>query len=186
MLTASTILQDYDPNKDDLNIVFVASVYYTTNISYSYSNDSASALSGAVTPLAGIAPASTAKSATSSASEGPTVNVTVNGGSNEATTNGGGAAASTPPTASSTAAANLQALITALNQQSSGTNLGGTITIASADEQGTALSQTFPYPVAIGYRAFKCTLQPADVDPDPNRLEEKGPPWHYPLCRPFT
>jgi hypothetical protein len=52
----------------------------------------------------------------------------------------------------------LEAKVSALNQQLG--PVGGTVTIASVSEQGTVLQQTFPSPVAIGYRGFDLDLLP--------------------------
>ena len=52
----------------------------------------------------------------------------------------------------------LEAKLAALNQQLG--PAGGTVTIASVTEQGTVLQQTFPSPVAIGYRGFDLDLLP--------------------------
>jgi hypothetical protein len=221
----------YEANNYDLEILFVTTVFYAQQIDYSYSNDSASAFSTAVSPLAVVSSGSTApsaKSATASSSEGgTTINVNVNGGSNVATASGvssspscatpaaakapAGAAApgaaapgaaapgaaapgaaapgaaapgaaapgaaapgdtsgcqgskttATSGTPTSTSAASeLQAVddkLTALNKQLSGMSFGGTVTVESASEIGTVLKQTFPYPVAIGYRALKFRLE---------------------------
>jgi hypothetical protein len=145
-------MNGYDPATDDLDILFVTTVYYVTQIQYSFSHDSASAFSAAVSPLATLdnqAAAGASASDTSGASAaagGAAVNVSV--------------APSTDPTAA--AAANLQAVndrIAAINQRLSGMTAGGTVTVASADSQGTVLNQTFPYPVAIGYSAIKFRIK---------------------------
>ena len=57
----------------------------------------------------------------------------------------------------------LEAKVAALNQQLG--PAGGTATIASVSEQGTVLQQTFPSPVAIGYRGFAIQLLPRGSDP---------------------
>jgi hypothetical protein len=57
----------------------------------------------------------------------------------------------------------LEAKVAALNQQLG--PAGGTATIASVSEQGTVLQQTFPSPVAIGYRGFTIELLPRNSDP---------------------
>jgi hypothetical protein len=145
-------MNGYDPATDDLDILFVTTVYYAQQIQYSFSHDSASAFSAAVSPLATLdnqAAAGASVSDTSGASAaagGAAVNVSV--------------APSADPAAA--AAANLQAVndrIAAINQRLSGMTAGGTVTVASADSQGTVLNQIFPYPVAIGYSAIKFRIK---------------------------
>jgi hypothetical protein len=48
----------------------------------------------------------------------------------------------------------VQAQLSDLQQKLAGVGAGGMLTIASVTEQGTVLQQTFPYPIAIGYRAL--------------------------------
>jgi hypothetical protein len=140
-------MNGYHPETDDLDILFVTTVYYVQQIEYSFSHDSASAVSAAVSPLATLNGTSVSDtSGPSAAAGGAAVNVSV--------------APPTDPTAA--AAANLQAVnakIAEINQQLSGTTAGGTVTVAAADSQGTVLKQIFPYPVAIGYSAIKFRIK---------------------------
>ena len=48
----------------------------------------------------------------------------------------------------------VQAQLADVQQKLSGVGAGGTISVASVTNQGTVLRQTFPYPIAIGYRAL--------------------------------
>jgi hypothetical protein len=203
---------------DELVLVMVTTVYYAQSIDYSYSNDSASVFSGAVSPLAAL-PTSVKSSSAEAATEstGTTVNVNVSGGNPTATASSTSSALpgcsaapqdtgspksknaqdtgtkktttdsvgaeptqvkgttnciastqaskppSTPPqTAESTASTNLSALeekLNTINKQLSGMAYGGTLTVASADSQGTVLRQSFSYPVAIGYRSIQQELR---------------------------
>jgi hypothetical protein len=148
-------MNGYNPATDDLDILFVTSVYYAQEIQYSFSNASASAVSAAVTPLAtlGNQPAAGGSandnSGASSLQGGTAVNVSV-------------VPAADPTAIAAADNANLKAAndqVAALTKQLSGITNGGTVTVASADSQGTVLNQTFPYPVAIGYSAIKFLIK---------------------------
>jgi hypothetical protein len=76
---------------------------------------------------------------------------------NKPPTNTAGAGAGTIADAEARIQA-LEAKLAAVNQQLG--PAGGTVTIASVTEQGTVLQQTFPSPVAIGYRGFDLDLLP--------------------------